>query len=79
MLKTRRDCEELQRNLSNWENEQQNGRWPVNVSECNYIHIEAKTQNFTFRLVSSDRSDLKRAGGELNESGDPMCSSGEEG
>ena len=56
VVKTRRDCEELQKDLSKL------GEWVAkwqmhfNIRKCKVMHIGAKNQNFIYQLMGSELS-----------------------
>ena len=56
VVKTKRDCEELQKDLSKLGEWAEKWQMRFNVKKCKVMHIGAKNQNFTYRLMGSELS-----------------------
>ena len=56
VVKTRRDCEELQKDLSKLEEWAAKWQMRFNVGKCKVMHIGAKNPNFKYRLTGSELS-----------------------
>ena len=56
VVKTRWDCEELQKDLSKLGEWQAKQQICFNIRKCKIMHIGAKNQNFSYQLMGSELS-----------------------
>ena len=56
VVKTRRDCEELQKDFSKLGEWVANWQMCFNIRKCKVMHIGAKNQNFNYQLMGSELS-----------------------